>query len=228
MACGFLLCFGAGATSAAAQRVTGIAVNARTVLHPDDTKTDSTKDPIKLQQTEKTFDARGVVIAEKVFILNQNGDPTQGIIYDGAGNLVARVNFYFDDLGRVVEERCLNSKAEIFRRVIRQYDKSGRALPPQAFDYKVNAPHMTSGTIDFTNMPKLPPKGSSPDQIPTQPGQSPQVESAAPGMRTGPNGTISVQPQMQAPLQGSGQTQPTGSAPPPAEKKGFRWPWQKK
>jgi hypothetical protein len=228
MACGFMLCFGA-ATSAPAQRITGISVNARTVLHPDGTKTDSTKDPIKLQQTEKTYDSRGVVIAEKVFILNQNGDPTQGIIYDGAGNLVARVNFYFDDLGRVVEERCLNAKGEIFRRVIRQYDKSGRALPPQAFDYKVNAPHMSAATIDFTNMPALPPKGSGQEQTPLQPGQAPQIESAAPGFRAGPNGTMSVQPQMQAPLQGGQpQTQPT--APPPAEekKKGFRWPWQKK
>ena len=227
MACGFMLCFGA-ATSAHAQRISGVSVNARTVLHPDGTKTDSTKDPVKLQQTEKTFDSRGIVIAEKVFILNQNGDPTQGIIYDGAGNLVARVNFYFDDLGRVVEERCLNAKGEIFRRVIRQYDKGGRALPPQAFDYKVNAPHMSASTIDFTNMPALPPKGSSPDQVPQQPGVAPQVESAAPGYRTNANGTISVQPQMQAPLEGGQSTQPT--APPAAEekKKGFRWPWQKK
>jgi hypothetical protein len=212
-----------------AQRISGVTVNARTVLHPDDTKTESTKDPIKLQQTEKTYDARGVVIAEKVFILNQNGDPTQGIIYDGAGNLVARVNFYFDDLGRVVEERCLNAKGEIFRRVIRQYDKSGRALPPQAFDYKVNAPHMSSATIDFTNMPALPPKGSGQNQAPQQPGQALQVESAAPGFRTNNFGGISVQPQIQAPLQdGQPQTQPTAPPPDEEKKKGFRWFWQKK
>jgi hypothetical protein len=191
------------------------------VLHPDGTRTESTKDPVKLQQTEKTYDARKVVIAEKIFMLNQNGDPTQGIIYDGAGNLVARVNFYFDDLGRVVEERCLNAKNEIFRRVIRQYDKSGRALPPQAFDYKVNAPHMSASTIDFTNMPELPPKGSSPDQVPQQPGQAPQIESAAPGMRAGPNGNIMMQPQENPTAQGASQPQRQQQPPPKEEKKGL-------
>ncbi|QIF05135.1 hypothetical protein [Roseimicrobium sp. ORNL1] len=215
-------------TSAHAQRITGPSVNARTVLHPDDTKTESTKDPVKRQQTEKIFDSRGVVIAEKVFLLNQNGDPTQGAIYDGRGGLIARVIFYFDDLGRVVEERCVNTKNEIFRRVIRQYDKSGRAMPPQAFDYKVNAPNMSVAKINFTNMPALPPKDGTRNDVPQQPGQAPQIESAAPGMRMNSNGGISVQPQFNPPPQG-GQPQRQPTAPPaaPAEKKS-RWFWQKK
>lgn len=207
-----------------AQRITGLSVNSRTVLHPDGTKTESIKDPIKLQQTERTKDARGVVIAEKIFVLNQNGDPTQGAIYDGQGNLIARVIFYFDDLGRVVEERCLNTKNEIFRRVIRQYDKGGRPLAPQAFDYKVNAPHMTASKIDFTNMPMLPPKQDGTDAAPQQPGQAPQIESAAPGYRTDASGGISVQPQENPAVQQPRQSQPA----PKEEKKGFRWPWQKK
>lgn len=184
-----------------AQRIIGRSVNARTVLHQDETRTESVTDPIKKQQTETTFDSRGVVIAERVFLLNENGDPTQGVIYDGAKNLIARVIFYFDDLGRVVEERCVNTRNEIFRRVIRQYDKSGNPMPPQAFDFPVNAPNMKVGTIDFTNMPALPPKqgpGAS------QPGQAPQAQ-------PGP----------------SSQTPPTA---PPAEekKKKFRFFWQKK
>ncbi|WP_211325673.1 hypothetical protein [Roseimicrobium gellanilyticum] len=201
-----------------AQRITGPSVNARTVLHPDGTKTESTKDPIKLQQTEKTFDARGVVIAEKIFVLNQNGDPTHGAIYDGQGTLVAKVMFYFDDLGRVVEERCVNTRNEVFRQVIRQYDKSGRPLPPKAFDYKVSAPHMSASTLDFTNMPKLPPK-QDPNAAPQQPGQAPQIESAAPGYRTNASGGIMVQPQDNpaVPSQPQRQAQP----PPKEEKKGF-------
>jgi hypothetical protein len=206
------------ASAAHAQRITGPSVNARTLLHPDGTKTESIKDPIKLQQMEKTFDSRGVVIAEKIFVLNQNGDPTQGAIYDGQGSLVARVVFYFDDLGRVVEERCVNTRNEIFRRVIRQYDKSGRAMPPQAFDYKVNAPHMAASTLDFTNMPKLPPKQDPNSAAPQQPGQSPQIESAAPGYRTNANGGIMVQPQENpnVPQQPQRQAQP-----PKEEKKGL-------
>lgn len=212
--------------SARAQRITGPSVNARTLLHPDGTKTESIKDPSKLRQTEKTFDERGVVIAEKIFVLNQNGDPTEGAIYDGRGNLVARVIFYFDDLGRVVEERCLNTRGEIFRRVIRQYDRSGRPLSPKAFDYKVNAPHMAASTLDFTNMPKLPPKQDPSSLPPQQPGQAPQIESAAPGYRTNSGGGISVQPQENPTMT---QAQPRQPQPPPKEeKKGFRWPWQKK
>lgn len=216
VACGVALL---ASTSAHAQRITGSSVNARTVLHPDGTKTESTKDPVKMQQTEKTFDARGVVIAEKIFMLNQNGDPTQGAIYDGQGGLIARVIFYFDDLGRVVEERCVNTKNEIFRRVLRQYDKSGRALPPQAFDYKVNSPNMSVAKIDFTNMPMLPPKDGTRNEAPQQPGQTPQIESAAPGMRMNSNGGISVQPQMNPPVQGGAP--PPQQQQPKEEKKGL-------
>jgi hypothetical protein len=218
-----MVCWGCGfaflAPAAHAQRITGPSVNARTVLHPDGTKTESTKDPIKLQQTEKTYDTRGVVIAEKIFVLNQNGDPTQGAIYDGRGNLLARVMFYFDDLGRVVEERCVNTRGEVFRYVIRKYDRSGRALPPKAVDIKVNAPNMSTATLDFTNMPKLPPKQDPNSAAPQQPGELPQIESAAPGYRTDPNGGISIQPQENPTV----PQQPQRQAPPPPkeEKKGL-------
>ncbi len=180
-----VVCCLAGAPALHAQRIIGSSVNARTVLHQDDTRTESVKDPVKMQQTETTY--RGnVVIAERIFLLNQNGDPTQGVIYDGAKNLVARVIFYFDDLGRVVEERCVNARGEIFRRVIRQYDRSGKPAPPKAFDYPVNAPNMSVGSVDFTNMPMLPPKegggaGAQPGQRPqAQPTSSPQVPAAPP------------------------------------------------
>lgn len=206
-------------TAAPAQRIAGPSVNARTVLHPDGTKTESTKDPIKLQQTEKTFDTRGIVIAEKIFVLNQNGDPTQGAIYDGRGNLLARVMFYFDDLGRVVEERCMNTRGEVFRYVIRKYDRSGRALPPKAVDIKVKAPNMSTATLDFTNMPKLPPKQDPNSADPQQPGQLPQIESAAPGYRTNPDGGVSIQPQENPTMAAQQQQPPRQPQPPPKEEK---------
>ncbi len=186
-------------------------MNARAVLHQDDTKTHSVKDPLKKQQTETTYNRHGVVIAERVFLLNDNGDPTQGVIYDGAKNLVARVIFYFDDLGRVVEERCVNAQGEVFRRVIRTYDRSGKPMPPQAFDFPVNAPNMSVGSVDFTNMPMLPPRkeenGASPAS-PQQPGQRPQIEAPS----------------------GSRPTAAPASPPPATEekKRRFRLPWQKK
>lgn len=180
------------ATSVHAQKAGGASVNSRVVLHDDGTKTESMKDPVRRQQSETTYDTRGVVIAEKVFHLNENGDPMQGVIYDGGKNLVARVQFYFDDLGRVVEERCVNTRNEIFRRVIRRYDKSGKPLPPEAFDFKVNAPNMKVSTINFTEVPAMAPRSPSapPAQAaPLQAGQTPKIQSVSPQRPAAPAST---------------------------------------
>ena len=93
------------------------------------------------------------MIAKKKFLLGDNGDPTQGTIYDGADNVIARVHFEFDDLGRVIEERCTNNQNEIFQRVIRRYDASGKPLQPQVFNYPVKAPNMRPSKVDFTQSP---------------------------------------------------------------------------
>lgn len=130
----------------------------KATLHDDGTKTETVKDMNKREITETTYDARGVVISKKTFLVNQNGDPIQGVIHDGAGTLVAKVMFGFDDLGRLKEERCVNTRGEVFRRVIHGYDPAGKRLRPQAFDYQVNAPNMKPASIDFTRG-KAPPRG---------------------------------------------------------------------
>lgn len=164
-----------------AQQIKSTQIYAKGILHEDGTRTDSIKDVQKRETSEITYSANGVVIAKKVFLLNENGDPLQGIIYDGAGNLIARAQFFFDDLGRVTEERCINPKGEIFRRVIRQYDASGKALPSKAFDFAVNAPNMKPATMDFTKMlPGTGQESGAPSSQPKQPGQKPQIQTASP------------------------------------------------
>lgn len=140
------------AAGAEAQQIVDTSMHAKAVLHQDGTRTDSVKDFTGRQLTETTYDSRNVAIARKTFLLNEGGDPLQGLIQDGAGNLIARVEFYFDSLGRLIEERCVNTRSEVFRRVIRQYDASGKALPPKAFDYSVNAPNMKPATLNFTTV----------------------------------------------------------------------------
>lgn len=168
----------------AQQQIGNSQLHAKAVLHPDGTRTESVKDTTKREMMDSVYDSRGVVISKKVYLLNENGDATQGVIYDGAGNVIARVQFYFDDLGRVIEERCLNTKGEIFRRVIRQYDPSGKSLPPKAFDYQVNAPNMRASTLDFTkNSPATSSTPSSVANPVAEPGQTPQVMTVSP--RTG-------------------------------------------
>lgn len=154
--------------------------------HADGTQTDTVKDMFKHEMTETTYNARRVVIAKKKFLLGENGDPTQGTIYDGADNVIARVQFFTDDLGRVTEERCTNNQNEIFQRVIHQYDASGKPLQPQVFNYSVKAPNMRPAKIDYTQSPQ--PRSQKPGPAPAEqsvarPGQRPQIESASPGSR---------------------------------------------
>lgn len=167
--------------TAGAQQITTTTVSARKILHTDGTSTESVKDVVKREMKDTTYDARGVVIATKIFLLNDNGEPVQGVIRDGADNLIARVQFFFDDLGRVIEERCVNTQNEIFRRVIHQYDSNGRPLPVKSFDYAVNAPSMKAGRINFTTVVPPPDQGGTAASAqPQQPGQAPQIQTVSP------------------------------------------------
>ncbi len=163
----------------------GSQIYAKAVLHKDGTRTESVRDLTTGETTDSTYDTQGVLICKKVFLLNTNGEPTQGVIYDGANNLIARVKFYFDNMGRVIEERCTNVQGQIFRRVIRQYDINGNALAPKAYDYAVNAPSMKPATINFSRSQLIKDTESRevPMNSPRAPGQAPQVMSVSP--RTG-------------------------------------------
>ncbi len=145
------LALAGGASRGWAQYIGSVAaVEGKEVIHNDNTKTDVIKDPLKHESTEITYDARKVVVCTKKYLLNDSGDPTQGQIFDGAGNLIARVQFAFDDLQRLSEERCMNLQGEIFRKVLHQYDSNGNPLPLKAMAYKTRAPNMQTATIDFT------------------------------------------------------------------------------
>jgi hypothetical protein len=193
------------------------SVDARAVIHQDGTRSDVIKDPLKHEMTEITYDPRGVVISKKTYLLNENGDPTQGQIFDGAGNLIARVQFSFDDLQRLSEERCVNMQGEVFRRVLHQYDANGKALPVKAMDYKVNAPNMRSASIDFTHTvrpAKTSPAPAAP-QAPTQPGSVPQIERVA----TSTGQTFAIDPAQAAAVQQQVQAQQAAAAKEESKKK---------
>lgn len=193
------------------------SVDARALIHQDGTRSDVIKDPLKHEMTEITYDSRGVVISKKTYLLNENGDPTQGQIFDGAGNLIARVQFVFDDLQRLSEEKCVNMQGEVFRRVLHQYDSNGKALPVKAMDYKVKAPNMRAASIDFTHTARAaraPAEPAAP-QTPTQPGSAPQIERVAP--TTGQ--TFAIDPAQAAAVQQQVQAQQAAAAKEEAKKK---------
>ena len=177
-------------------------VSGKAVYYPNNTRVDSVLDRVKKETTEITYDSREVMISKKVYLLNDQGMPTQGVIYDGVGTFTARAQYYYDDLGRMIEQRMFNTRGEIFQRTIFQYGSDGKALPPAV--YKMNnvaAPSMKQATIDFTGT-KAAGKNANPSaaaQAPpraqiVQPGQTPLIMTLSP--RTG---VTTPQPQLRQP-----------------------------
>lgn len=127
-------------------------INARTVYHADGTRTESVKDPVTRELTEITYNANNVVVMRKIYLLNERGQVSQGNLYDGAGNLQARSQVFFDEFNRVKEERLVNLQGEVFQRTIHEYRPDGKPKPPKVINYNVKAPTMKPATIDFTKM----------------------------------------------------------------------------
>lgn len=158
-------------------------VSGKTTYFPDNTRVDSVLDRVKKETTEFTYDSRGVTIAKKVYLLNDQGMPTQGIIYDGAETFTARCQFYYDDIGRMIEQRMFNTAGDIFQRTIYAYDADGKPATPAIYKMKnVPAPSMKPRSIDFTGKKsKLVSEGKPPPKAEiVQPGQKPKIMSVSP------------------------------------------------
>ena len=142
----------------------GIVVG-KTIIHPDGTKTESVSDPNTRQMEQKTFDTNGVLVLRRLYQLNERGLPMMGNIYDGAGNLVARAQSYFDPFGRLQEERLSNLQGEVFQQVVHEYDDKGKAKKPKVINYKVSSPTMRPAMLDFTGYQQ--PQGGANPTSPT-------------------------------------------------------------
>ncbi len=80
----------------------GLGVMGRTTLHPDGTKSETVSNPNTREVEEKTFDANGVLILRKHYLLNERGQISQGNFYDGRDNLQARLQVVFDSYNRAL------------------------------------------------------------------------------------------------------------------------------
>jgi hypothetical protein len=125
-------------------------VSGKTTLHTDGTRTESVSDPNTGELEQKTFDANGVLLLRRLYRLNERSLPVMGNIYDGAGNLVARAQTYFDAFGRMKEERLTNLQGEVFQQIVHDYDEKGTAKTPQVINYRVSSPTMRPSMLDFT------------------------------------------------------------------------------
>jgi hypothetical protein len=137
---------------------------ARTVYHPDKSRTESTTNPETRELTEVTYSAENAVIMKKVFMLNEKGEPLQGNVYDGRGGLVARCQCIYDELGRRKEDRMINIKGEVFQQVLHEYDATGKAQKPKIINLAGGAPTLKPAPIDFTQSGQAAPANAAPAQ----------------------------------------------------------------
>ena len=166
-------------TSASAQPAAPVAtpIFARSTYHDDKSHTESVVDKTTNELTQATYNAGGALISKKHFLLNEQGLPTQGHIYDGRGNLVARSQVYFDEFRRAKEMRSFNLQGQCYQQVIYEYGSDGKAKPPKVINVNPSAtPSIKPGVIDFTQT-TAPPGQATPQQGPnTAPQPAPAVE----------------------------------------------------
>jgi len=159
----------------------------RTIYHADDSRTESVRDPNTREMTEMTYNPAGQLTVKKVFLLNEKGEPMQGNVYDGRGNLVARCQSIYDDFGRRTEDRLTNLQGQVFQQVIHTYGKDGKALPPKVVNLNpAAAPMMKPQAMDMTGgapatngnpsrfAPRVVPDGTGQPTAPPQP--APEAE----------------------------------------------------
>lgn len=146
----------------------------RTVYHADDSRTESVSDPNVREMTESTYNTSGQLTVKKVFLLNEKGDPLQGNVYDGRGNLVARVRCIYDEFGRRKEDQLTNLNGEVFQQVQHEYGKDGKALPPKVINLNPTAaPSLRPAAVDFTQQQPAPNSSRFAPMVQPEAGQQP-------------------------------------------------------
>ncbi len=126
-------------------------ISARSTYHPDNSHSETVLDKTTNEMTESTYSSGGTLISKRHYLLNERGLPTQGHIYDGRGNLVARSQTYFDEFGRAKEMRSFNLHGQCYQQVLYEYKPDGTAKPPKVINVDPRAaPTIRPGLIDFT------------------------------------------------------------------------------
>lgn len=130
---------------------------AKSTYHPDNSHSETVVDKTTNELTEATYNSGGALVAKKHYLLNERGLPTQGHIYDGRGNLVARSQVYFDEYGRAKEMRSFNLQGQCYQQVIYEYGADGKAKPPKVINVNPSlAPSIRPAAIDFTQVTPAP------------------------------------------------------------------------
>ena len=140
---------------------------AREVIHFEkdrktgrDVKTGSTEsftDVSKNTLTQVTRNARDVKVAHREFVMDSKGRIRRGLIKDGQGNPVSRMEYGFDAYDRIAEERQYKLPANaIFRRVLFRYTATGERVPDKVFYFNSQGGMIETKATEADATPNLP------------------------------------------------------------------------
>lgn len=112
----------------------------RAIYHSDESYTESKQDLETNTLTQVTKSKNGVRLQTRMVTLDENGRPSEVLIYDGREQFKYRGLQIYDTLGRFSEEQLYDAKGTLIRRKIQEYDPRGGKLPVRSVDYVANVP----------------------------------------------------------------------------------------
>jgi YD repeat-containing protein len=137
-------------------------VVARFVYHDDGRRTETIRTPENRTLESITRNPDGSLVTREKVQLNASGDPVQAMRYDAQNNLITKVVYLYDRLGRKTAERTYNRHNRAVRDVIYGYDENGKAKPPVARNYRDDTPRAPTAPM----APLITPQGKTPRPAP--------------------------------------------------------------
>ncbi|MCB1076237.1 MAG: hypothetical protein KDM64_00290, partial [Verrucomicrobiae bacterium] len=106
----------------------------RAIYHADGSYTESNQPIAENSMTQETKSANGVTLMKRLITFDTSKRPSEILIYDGRGNFRYRGQILYDRLGRFNEEQIYDTKNQLLRRTIQEYNPAGQALPLKVVD----------------------------------------------------------------------------------------------
>lgn len=155
-----------------------------TILHRDGSRTERQKMGDSNQIREVTYNKDSVCIQSRLFIVDNQGNLRNGVLWDGRGNRLGSTSYiYHQTTGQLLEERLFNNKGQIVRRLF--------------YPGALNDPRYANRMVAFTYDPNVAPEKQKPRETtqnvkPIAPVTEAQDE-FDPSLPTGDSGSTSLQ-----------------------------------